>query len=165
LTLQFVKLCGARAIAVDLSSARAKLELAGKYGADLIVENDKADAMAEVRKYTGGVGADYVFECTALESCINQGLLMLRRLGTFVELGITSPEGTTLKYFLLSILQGHTIVCAFGHRLHTWPRVIRLMAEGKITVKELITHRFTFDEYKEAFSCKDPDRLKILLTP
>ena len=165
LALQLVKLCGAKAIVVDLSSAANRLELAKEFGADLVLENDKTEAIAEVKKFTRGLGADYVFECTAAEVCINQSLLMLRRLGTLIELGITDPAGTTLKYFLFDILAGHNIVCSFGHRLHTWPRAIGLLAEGKVRVREMITHRFPFESYDEAFNLKDPNKLKVLLIP
>jgi L-iditol 2-dehydrogenase len=165
LTLQFVKLCGAKAIIVDLSTATSRLKLAKKYGADHILENDKVEAISEVRKLTDGKGADYVFECTAAEPCINQATLMVRRLGTIVMLGITSPDGTNFKYFLNTIMQGDNIVCSFGHRIATWPRVIKLISEGKISVKELITHKFKFEQYEEAFNLKDPNRLKILLEP
>ncbi|MDR2157489.1 MAG: alcohol dehydrogenase catalytic domain-containing protein [Clostridiales Family XIII bacterium] len=165
LVLQFVKLCGAKAVVVDLSSAASRLELAKRFGADCVLENDKADVIAEVRKLTAGVGADYVFECTAAERCINQSLMMLRRLGTLVELGITDPQGTMLRYFLFDILSGHNIICAFGHRLHTWPRVIGLVAAGKIKVQEMISHRFAFSDYEKAFRLQDPNKLKVLLVP
>lgn len=165
LVVQFVKLCGAKAIVIDLSSAGNKLALARQYGADLVLENDKTDAIAEVRRATGGTGADYIFECTAAEPCINQATLMTRRGGTIVMLGITPPEGTTFKYYLLSILQGHTIVNSFGHRLHTWPRVIQLISEGRISVKELVTHKLGFEQCAKAFENQEPGKIKILLHP
>jgi L-iditol 2-dehydrogenase len=165
LTLQFLKLCGSKVIVADLSSVAGRLELAVKYGADLVIENDKVDAMAEIRKATGGAGADYIFECTAAEPCINLATLTVKRGGTVVMLGITAPTGTTFKYYLLSMLQGNTIINSFGHRLHTWPRVISLIAEGKISVKDLVTHKFTFEQFEEAFGCKDPGKIKVLLHP
>jgi threonine dehydrogenase-like Zn-dependent dehydrogenase len=52
--LQFVKLCGAKAIVI--SRGKKKLELAKKFGADYILANDQCDAITEARKLTLGRG-------------------------------------------------------------------------------------------------------------
>jgi L-iditol 2-dehydrogenase len=165
LILQFVKLSGAKAIVVDLSRETTKLKLAKKFGADVILENDKCDAITEVRKLTLGKGVDYLFECTAVESCMNQASLMVRAGGKFVELGITSPEGTSFKFFLLLVMQGIDLLCSFGHMPPMWEKVIELMSEGKINTKDLVTHKFSYKQFEEAFALKGPERVKVLLHP
>jgi L-iditol 2-dehydrogenase len=165
LILQFVKLCGAKAILIDLSRETTKLALGKKFGADYILENDKCDAITEVRKLTWGKGVDYLFECTAVESCITQGSLMVRAGGKFVELGITPPEGTTFKFFLLLVMQAIDVLCSFGHQPPMWEKVIQLMAEKKINTADLVTHKFSFKQFDEAFALKGPERVKVLLHP
>jgi L-iditol 2-dehydrogenase len=165
LILQFVKLCGGKAIVIDLSRETKKLELAQKFGADYILENDKCDAITEVRKLTLGKGADFLFECSAVESCINQASLMVRARGKFVELGITPPTGTMFNFFLLLVMQGIDVLCSFGHMPPMWERVIKLMAEKKINTKDLVTHKFSYQQFEEAFSCRGPEKVKALLHP
>jgi L-iditol 2-dehydrogenase len=165
LVLQFVKLCGAKAILIDLSHETKKLELGKKFGADYILENDKCDAITEVRKLTLGKGVDYLFECTAVENCITQASLMVRARGKFVELGITPPEGTMFKFFLLLVMQGIDVLCSFGHLPPMWEKVLELMAEKKINTTDLITHKFGYSQFEEAFACKGAEKVKILLHP
>jgi threonine dehydrogenase-like Zn-dependent dehydrogenase len=165
LVLQFVKLCGAKAIVIELSRETTKLALAKKFGADYIFENDKCDSITEVRKLTLGKGVDYLFECTAVESCINQASLMVRAGGTFVELGITPAEGTMFKFFLLLVMQGINILCSFGHRPPMWERVLQLIEEKKLNTADLVTHKFSYKQFEEAFALKGPERVKVLLHP
>ncbi|MDR1894706.1 MAG: alcohol dehydrogenase catalytic domain-containing protein [Spirochaetales bacterium] len=165
LILQFAKLQGAKVIVIDLSTETKKLALAKQFGADYILENDKCDAITEVRKLTLGRGVDYLFECTAVEGCINQASLMVRARGKFIELGITPPEGTSFKFFLLLVMQGIDVLCSFGHLPSMWEKVIELLAEKKINTKDLVTHKFKYTQFEEAFALKGPERVKVLLHP
>jgi L-iditol 2-dehydrogenase len=165
LILQFVKLCGGKAIAIDLSREAKKLDLAKKFGADYIFANDQCDAIKEVRKITLGRGVDFLFETTAVEACINQASLMVHGRGKFIELGITPPEGTMFKFFLLLVMQGIDVLCSFGHMPPMWEKVIGLMAEKKIVTQDFITHRFSYSQFEEAFACRDSDKIKVLLHP
>lgn len=163
LILQFVKLCGGKAIVI--SRGKKKLDLAKKFGADYILANDQCDAITEVRKITLGKGVDYLFETTASEACINQASLMVAARGKFVELGITPPTGTTFTFFLLLVMQGIDVLCSFGHMPPMWEKVIGLMAEKKIVVEDFITHRFSYSQFEEAFASRSSDKIKVLLHP
>ena len=50
---------------------------------------------------------------------------------------------------------------------YTMERAIRLLAEGRIRARELITHRFGLDKFGEAIRAyrEDADRVKILIKP
>lgn len=164
LVLQFVKACGARTV-LTVSKASSRMELGKKLGAEYAFAGDQCNVVQEVRKITGGKGADYVFECSGTDASIAQAIMMTRKRGTIVELAITNPNGSTIKPFLLAVMQEMRIQCSYGHSLATWPKVLRMMEDGKIDTKSIITHQFSFQQCDQAFACRDSNKLKILLHP
>lgn len=165
LVLQFVKACGAKAILVGRSTSATKLELGKKLGADYTFQNDKCEIIKEVGVLTYGKGADYVFECSGADICITQAIMMTRKRGTIVELAITNPAGSTIKSYLYAVMNEMRIQFCYGHTLLTWPKAIDLMSSGVIKTKELVTHKFSFEDFDKAFSCKDKGKIKVLLHP
>ena len=86
---QVAKLRGAAPV-ILVGSNKKRLETARKMGAaDYIVDiNDTPDAVAEVRKLTGGIGADYVVEAVGSTVTYEQAFAMLRRGGKLEAFGI-----------------------------------------------------------------------------
>jgi threonine dehydrogenase-like Zn-dependent dehydrogenase len=70
-------------IAVDLSDER--LDLARACGADMGINPRAEDAVARVLQLTEGYGCDVYIEATGHPAAVEQGLRMIRKLGTFVE--------------------------------------------------------------------------------
>jgi L-iditol 2-dehydrogenase len=59
-----------------------RLELGKKLGADAVINIRKTpDVVAEVKKANGGKGVDYVVECSAAPSAVNEALYMCNRGG------------------------------------------------------------------------------------
>ena len=81
--------CG-EIIAVDLEPE--KLELATKFGADLGLNPNACDVAAEVRKQTGGRGADVALEVVGLGASINTAIASLRKGGSLTIVGNLSPK-------------------------------------------------------------------------
>jgi threonine dehydrogenase-like Zn-dependent dehydrogenase len=163
--MQFIKASGGIAIVSDLSKMANKLELAKEYGADAVLPNDQCDLVSEVKKMTGGRGADFVFECTGVDACINQAIMMTRFKGTVVELALTNMKGSMLQAYPAVSLNAIRIQGSFGHTIGIWPRVISLMSSGKVKTAELVSHKYNFEECEQAFACNGPDKVKILLHP
>jgi len=165
LVLQYVKLSGARAYLVDISAAAGRLERAKAFGADAVFENDKVNVIEEIMKVNGGP-VDCCFDCTSQSGCINQAFMLTRFGGTVYLVGTPDMKtGYNLTLAIAAFMKEITIKNAFAHRQTTWPKAIRLMAEGKINAKDMITHYFSFDQCEEAFYCTDPDKVKVLLHP
>jgi propanol-preferring alcohol dehydrogenase len=79
-------LSGAKIVAVDV--AKEKLDLAKAVGADFGVLSTDPDAVAKIREFTGGRGADAVFDFVGLESTIALGSKVLAQMGDFTVVGI-----------------------------------------------------------------------------
>lgn len=78
-----------------------RLELAARAGigdhhVNLVEAADTDTALAEVRRLTGGAGADLVVECTGVPAAVGQGLGLARRGGSYLIVGQYTDSGDTL---------------------------------------------------------------------
>ncbi len=83
-------------VAVDLSDFR--LTMAHEFAADHTLHalrTTREERIAYVRDLTGGRGADMVVGCTGVPDSLTEGLEMLRKGGTYLELGNFVDTGAT----------------------------------------------------------------------
>ena len=68
-----------------------RLELARRFGADQVIDLETvrtpAERIAEVKRLTGGYGADVVLECVGIPSAVVEGMEMCRDGGKYLVLG------------------------------------------------------------------------------
>jgi len=137
---------GARVVAVDV--AKDKLEWASRLGAAATVDpNDVERVDKVVRELTDG-GADVVFEVVGKASTQELALSCLRSGGRLVMVGY-SPERMTLNSGRV-MFRELTILGSLGCPPVDYPRVIELVRQGRVLVKEMVTHRFRLDEIDQA---------------
>src|SRR5690606_17472789 len=67
------------------------LELARELGATHVINGREQDAVAEVRRVTGG-GVDHALDTTGLPALIGQAVEALRQRGSAVVLGASRPD-------------------------------------------------------------------------
>jgi NADPH:quinone reductase-like Zn-dependent oxidoreductase len=126
--LQIARLLGARTIVT--SGTDAKLETAGSLGADAVLNHRRADVPAEVRKLTGGRGADVVVDSAGEESW--QGSLRaLRRGGRLVICGATTGPMVSLDLRRLFWHHWSILGSTLGSR-REYAEIVRLAGEGKL---------------------------------
>jgi L-iditol 2-dehydrogenase len=155
--LMLAKASGADVVICDL--VESALELARELGADAVVNSNGQDPIEAVMQFTGGRGADIVFECAGGDSMpqtLPQATKMARRGGKVVIVG-GFDEGETaipLEWQRIQMSEIQLIPSA-SFAMHDIYReqgmVLDLIAKGRIDVKKLITHRFTLDQINEAF--------------
>lgn len=146
-------------IAVDISQSR--LDFAKTFGADGIYKPVKpepgADPIAESQKtaeaikeeFELGDGADVVLECTGAESCIQAGIFVARKGGTYVQTGMGREN--VLFPITTTCIRGLNIKGSIRYTTGCYPQAIKLIASGKIMVRRLITNRFKFEDAEKAF--------------
>jgi threonine dehydrogenase-like Zn-dependent dehydrogenase len=78
----------ASCVTVGLAGDKRRLDLALELGADAVIVNDDNEALAEVKKLTGGIGADVVLECSGAAAMVNLALGMVRAWGKVGVVGI-----------------------------------------------------------------------------
>ncbi len=149
-------------IVLDLNDAR--LELAKKMGADLVINPKKEKAIQKVLDVTNGVGCDVYIEATGHPSAVQQGLDLIRKGGTFVEFSVMSGT-STIDWSIIGDAKELTI---YGSQLspHCFEPVIQYLKEGKIDTSGIISHMFQLEEWEEAFRIAQTQQaLKVVLIP
>lgn len=130
-----------------------------------IVESSSVDPVAAVREMTGGLGAHVTLECAGVPETVGWALAMLRRGGRCAAVGIPT-EGATIDMQRL-VLDELELV---GSRASAGEmrRVIPHIEQGRMRVRELITHRFALTDYAEAlatFRDRSAGAIKIIVAP
>lgn len=153
----------ARLVALDMRDDR--LALAVQCGADVGLNPGKVDVVEAVREMTGGYGCDVYIEATGHPVAVEQGLAMIRRLGTFVEFSVMR-EPVTVDWTIIGDTKELNV---HGSHLgpHCYPVAIRMIEQGLLPMDEIVTHRLPLEEFGAAFDLVAAgDRsVKVTLTP
>ncbi len=153
--IQGARIAGAASIiAVDINPAR--LEMAKQFGATLIIQADKADkgllqAAAKVKELTGGRGADYAFECTAIPQLGAAPLAMVRNAGTAVQVsGIEEEITIDMNLFEWDKVYINPLYGKCRPQID-FPAITALYNNGRFLLEEMITRRYALNELGNAF--------------
>ncbi len=150
-------------VVLDMKDDR--LELAKNFGADIVINPGKEDAIQKVMDLTEGYGCDVYIEATGHPSSVNQGLSMIRKLGTFVEFSVFGAPATVDW----SIIGDRKELDLLGAHLspYCFEPVIEWIAKGALPADGVVTHKFRLEQWKEAFEMagKGEGSLKVLLIP
>jgi threonine 3-dehydrogenase len=137
-----------KVIAVDISQYR--LDLAEKMGADVLINGTKKETKDEVRKILPG-GVDVVLEMSGSEKALNDGLKVVRSGGRVTLLGLPADK-VTIDLSNDVILKGLVLQGIFGRKIFaTWELASRLLKDGSIDLKKIITHKLKISDYERAF--------------
>lgn len=126
--LEIAKLIGARAIVT--SGSEAKLEVARGLGADVALNHRSADVVAEVKRHTGGRGADVVVDSVGEETW-NGSLRAVRRGGRLVVCGATTGPMVSLDLRRLFWHQWSILGSTLGNR-QEYAEIVRHAGEGRL---------------------------------
>lgn len=107
-------------------------------------------------------GPDVVIEATGASPCISCGVLALRRGGTFVQAGLGKPR---VDFPLGQICDKEiNFKGSFRYGPGDYGLALELLQSEKVSVKELITHRFNFTDAERAFSTvRDREGIKTII--
>ena len=161
------KLMGAsRIIAVESDPAR--VAMARKMGADVVLDPKEADVISEVKRLTGG-GADVAIEALGIQETFENSLRSLRPGGTLSSLGVYSGK-LQMPYDAFAAGLGDykivTTLCPGGKE--RMRRLMNLVQSGRFDPTPLLTHRFALDQIVEAYELFGERRdgvLKVAIKP
>lgn len=164
LVAQIAKSLGATVIITGLTCDEKRLEIARNVGIDYAVNTQTNSVEPILNELTDKIGADCVFDCSGAPDAIRMGMSLLKRKGTFVQVGLTQ-KNLEIEY---SLLTGREIKIAgtFGHNWSSWETALKLMKTGKINVSSLITDRVSLKNWEAGFaSAASGAGLKVLIYP
>ena len=154
--------CG-RVMAVDVDAGR--LELAGRLGGDDTLRSDTADVAAEVRKLTGGRGADVVFEAVGLSATVKLAIECARKGGAVAQVGNVSP---TAEIPLQALVSRQVTVFGSAASCGEYPVCLDMMRRGVIKVEPLIRAVAPLSEGAQWFDRlrkREAGLVKVILKP
>jgi threonine dehydrogenase-like Zn-dependent dehydrogenase len=161
------KLSGASLIiAVDRIPAR--LEIARKLGADVILNSAEQDVVAEIRRLTGG-GVDVAIEALGQQATFESALRSVRPGGTVSSLGVYSGHLQVPLDAFAAGLGDHTIVttlCPGGKE--RMRRLMSIVSSGRFSPRTLLTHTYRLEQIEEAYDLFAHQRdgvLKVAIRP
>lgn len=141
-------------IVVDVNPAR--LEMSTTYGATHTLLADRNDSgligmSKQVKALTGGRGADYAFECTAIPDLVAAPLAMVRNAGTAVQ--VSGCESNVLIDMNLFEWDKVYINPLYGKCRPDIdiPVIQRLYAKGELKLDEMVTRTYSLHELGQAF--------------
>jgi len=154
-------------IAIDHLPAR--LAQAKKLGADVTINFEEKDVLAEIRSLTGGRGVDVAIEALGTQVTFENCLRALKPGGVLSSLGVYSGKVELPLDAFAAGLGDHTIIttlCPGGKE--RMRRLMSVVASGHVDLKSLVTHRFKLDEIERAyelFGSQSDGVLKVAITP
>lgn len=151
---QWAKILGAgEVIGVDI--VEKKLGIAKKLGADWTINSRTQDVVEEMRKMAKR-GAGLVIETAGSIDTQRQSLQIAGKRGRIVQIG-RSHHDVLLPDAIYSLIFRHeleiygSVNSSFSDLHNEWETALRFMADGKLQVKPLVSHRITLAETPKMF--------------
>jgi predicted dehydrogenase len=172
MAVQLLRAHGCRVIGLDLDPSR--LALAATFGAETIDLRNEADPQAAAERLTSGRGVDAVLIAAATPSDVpvHQAAQMCRKRGRIVLTGVTGLHLSRDDFYKKELT--FQVSCSYGpgrydpaYERHgqdypvgyvrwtaqrNFEAVLQMMAEGRLNVQPLLTHRFPFARVDEAYA-------------
>lgn len=145
--IQAAALAGAQPI-VAVDNDPGKRDLALEFGATHFVDAAATDFAAEVKRLTGGWGANHVFECVGSKALIEHSLGCVDWGGNVIVLGV--PEaGQTVEFLPAATYLDVSIMgCRYGSArpFADVQRITEFYLAGKLMLDELVSRVYPLDE-------------------
>jgi alcohol dehydrogenase len=150
-------------VAIDLVDAR--LQAAKNFGADVVVNSTHENPIDVVRQLTGGLGADVSIEAVGTPATFELAADLARPGGHIANIGVHGAPATLHleRFWILDL----TITMGLVDTYST-PTLLRLVSSGQLDAAPFITHRFTLDQFEEAYDvfsrAAETNALKVVLS-
>jgi len=157
-------------VAIDLSDFR--LDMARQFSADHALNarhTMREERIALVRDLTEGRGADMIVGCSGVPETFTEGLEMLRKGGTYLELGNFVDTGAVeLNVHRHVVACNARIIGLTNHPYTKYDASLRLLQRYRqqFPFERIITHRFPLAEAETALlKSMEPDSMKVVIQP
>lgn len=146
---QMAKSMGSKTIVIGYRDEH-RLAVAKKTGADYTIETTEVeDVVEEVRRITGGWGADRSFDCAGAGDTLDTAIRMTGRNG---KVGVIAyPKMQTTQEALYYMVKNQITVQGVRANPNCTLPVLNLISHGKIDAGSLVTHAFPIEKTEEAF--------------
>ena len=152
-----------KTVAIDLDDAR--LGKALEFGADVVINNGREDALARVQELTDGLGADVAIEAVGVPETFELCAELIRPGGRLANVGVHGCAATLHleRLWIRDVLITTGLVDTFST-----PKLLKLISNGRLDPTPFATHRFGLSDTEEAYDvfadAAQTSALKVVLT-
>jgi len=170
-TVQLLRAHGCRVLGIDFDPE--KLALARQFGAETVDLAAGEHPVAAAQTFSRGRGVDAVLITASTKSSepVHQAARMCRKRGRIVLVGVTGLELSRADFYEKEL--SFQVSCSYGPGRYdpnyeekgqdypvgfvrwteqrNFEAVLDMMADGRVDVKPLISHRFAIDEAEKAY--------------
>ena len=139
-------------VAIDLYDN--KLELARLMGATHVINSSSGDVRQAIQNIVGNAGVDAFIDNTGQPAIIEMGYQVTKPQGRVTLVGVPR-KGNNINIYSLPLHFGKGLSGSHGGEAIPQtdiPRYQNLYQEGRIKLRELITHHYSLDQINEAIS-------------
>ncbi len=178
LTVQMLRAHGCRVLAIDFDDS--KLELAKSFGAEICNPGKGEDPVAAGMAFSRGNGIDGVIitASTASSDPVSQAANMCRKRGRIILVGVTGLELNRSEFYEKELT--FQVSCSYGPGRYdseyedkgndyplgfvrwteqrNFEAILDMMADGRLDVKPLISHRVLFNDAETAYETLTGDK-------
>jgi len=157
------------ALIIAVDGIPGRLQLARRLGANVTIDYNAQDPIVTIRRLTEGRGVDVAIEALGQQRTFETALLAVRPGGTLSSLGVYAGKIVAPNETLSAGLGDKRIVtslCPGGRE--RMRRLLALVANRRVDLTPLVTHRFALDDIGEAlelFASHRDGVLKVALHP
>ncbi len=140
---------------------------AAKFAPDHLLDPTATDVVAEVRRLTGGLGADVVICANPVAATQTQAVEMARRGGRIVLFGGLPKASPMVSLNANLIHYGEQIVLgAFSYHPSFHEEALRALRRGVVDAAQFVTHTRPLSKIAEAFQiAASGEALKVMVEP
>ena len=178
LTVQLLRAQGCRVLGIDFDED--KLALAREFGAETVSLSKGEDPVEAGMAFSRGRGVDAVLITASTKSSdpVSQAARMSRKRGRIILVGVTGLELSRAEFFEKELV--FQVSCSYGPGRYdsnyedkgrdypvgfvrwteqrNFEAILDMMSDGRLNVKPLITHRFSFDDALTAYKTLSDDK-------
>jgi threonine dehydrogenase-like Zn-dependent dehydrogenase len=162
------KLRGA-ALIIAVDALPQRLEMAERFGANVLIDFKEQDPVAEIKRLTEGRGVDVSIEALGQQVTFENALRSTRPGGTHSSQAVSSGKQMTpydAYYAGLGDPKIVTTLCPGGKE--RMRRLMAMIAARRVDLSPLLTHRFALDDIEKAYELFSEQRdgvMKVVLKP
>jgi (R,R)-butanediol dehydrogenase / meso-butanediol dehydrogenase / diacetyl reductase len=154
---------GARVIISEINPVRAKLAQSLDVGE--VVDPSQVDVVGWLKDTTEGIGADAVIECSGNERALQTAIDAVRSAGRISQTGLHT-RAAAIEPMKLSE-HDIALVGTWCYPVTDWPRIIDLIARGRLPVEKVVTAQVPMGDVVErgfeVLLSPTGDQVKVLI--
>lgn len=143
------KAAGATVVLTGIAQDVPRLKVAKELGIDYCVNQMEEDLTALVMDLTDGQGADMTVECAGVGPSFNVCYNLLRKHGRLCLMGVHHAPVTIDLYPIHA--KELSIIGSLSQKPTAWHSAIKMIADGKLNVKPLVSDVVSLEDYLSGF--------------